>query len=168
MAASSFRGTHEPKLDAKGRLSIPSEFRRVLASGMDGEDGAPMLVLVHPPRMAGRIQAFSLTGMAAKEAEIAAMPAGMPRTLATMHYTQNSTTLTLDETGRIVLPKALRERIGLPSGGTVRMLGQLERFEIWSADRHEAERAAELSALMDALPEAFDMDELIQNPGMLG
>ena len=41
---SQFLGTHQNRLDAKGRVSIPAQFRTVLRAGTNGEAGTSLVL----------------------------------------------------------------------------------------------------------------------------
>ena len=61
---------------------------------------------------------------------------------------------TVDETGRLVLPQKLREKIGLE--GEAFFIAAGDTFQIWKPETYEAEELAKTEEWLDDLPEDFD------------
>jgi len=111
-----FRGESVQKLDAKGRVSIPAAFRRVIELGdPDWTEGLPaQFVLVYGDQRRPFIEGFTMESMEAVDAKIAAMPRGSrERRLLERMFSGQSMQLSVDDTGRIVLPPKLREKLNL-------------------------------------------------------
>lgn len=130
-----FSSSATNKVDDKGRVSIPAPFRKVL----QGEDSR-VLFLMPELRGAPCIVGFgeshfenlanSLTQMNPFSEEYDALAdavAGQARQLP------------LDETGRIVLPKDLKDLAGID--GQAYFVGKINTFQIWSPEVYEAGRA---------------------------
>lgn len=122
-----FTGTHDHKLDAKGRVSMPTEFRRVLETV--GSTGALYIVpQMDDPRAhaAFTVDAYDKLIQRHNEAEydddleMLEMEAILIGSAAQVQ---------VDDAGRIVLNQDLRERIGLSN--QVRFVGLASNFEIW-------------------------------------
>lgn len=81
MADTTFRGEHQNKVDAKGRVSIPVDFRRVLEAGdPDWTPGqAPNLVVVYGGKSQQYLECYTLESMAEVDRKIKAMPRGTKR-----------------------------------------------------------------------------------------
>lgn len=138
--ATSFRGEHLNKVDTKGRMSIPAPFRRVLeACDPDWKSGdAPRLLVVYGGESRSFLECFSVEAMDSVERKIAKLPRGSKKRKALQRlYMTQSIETTIDETGRLVLPKNLREKIGLESG--VMCAGNGDTFEIWKPETYDEE-----------------------------
>ncbi|SLN26295.1 cell division protein MraZ [Pseudoruegeria aquimaris] len=135
-------------------MSIPAPFRRVLeACDPEWKSGdAPRLIVVYGDKRRKFLECFSVEAMDSVERKIAKLPRGSKKRKALQRlYLTQSIETTIDETGRLVLPKALREKIGLESG--VMCAGNGDTFEIWNPDTYEEEIYAGLEE-----DEDFDPD----------
>ena len=150
--ALSFRGEFTQRVDGKGRMSIPADFRRVLEHGDSRypENPLPRVVVLYGPHLKNFLQAYTIEAMAEIEAQIDALPRGSrERRIASKNILGRSWETEVEKDGRIVLPKARRDQIGLE--GEAHMIAMGDHFEIWNAatfDRVEAEA--------DDLPDDFD------------
>ena len=139
----SFRGEFDQKVDGKGRMSIPSDFRAVLADGDPRcpEIPLPRMVVLHGPHIKGCLHVYKIEAMAEIEAGIKRLPRGSTeRTKAARKILGKSWETEVDKDGRIVLPQRLRQQIGLGSLATMTAMG--DYFELWDAEtyaRFEAE-----------------------------
>jgi MraZ protein len=144
-----FVGTHQNRLDAKGRVSIPAPFRNLLKNG----DGIAALVLrpshKHaciegwPPEMFEALSAplQKLDMFSEEQDDLAA-------TLFADAYPVES-----DKEGRIVLPDLLKQHAGLTE--TVVFMGLGRTFQIWepaAAERRRAEARERVRARGLTLP----------------
>ncbi len=129
-----FLSTVTNSLDAKGRVSVPADFRAVVeGSGFEG-------VIVWPSFDGAYLEGGGLALFEAYQ-----------RSLDTMDYYDEgrialqqaifgaSRRLPFDGGGRVSLPKDIHEYAGL--NGKVRFVGLGRRFEIWSPAAHDARRA---------------------------
>ncbi|MEM6479225.1 MAG: cell division/cell wall cluster transcriptional repressor MraZ, partial [Pseudomonadota bacterium] len=113
-----FRGESHHKVDAKGRVSIPASYRRVIEAGdPDWTDGlAPRFVIVYGGATRNHLEGFPVRAMEEVDDKIAKFPRGSARRKAMERlYSAQSVEAEVDATGRIVLPAKLRELIGLTS-----------------------------------------------------
>lgn len=137
-----FRGQFHQKVDAKGRVSIPALFRRVVeACDPDWTDGLrPNLVIHFGPRTQNFLSGFTIEAMDDIDRRIDAMPRGTPerKVLERTVHSQSQPTQ-LDDDGRIVLPQRLRERLELT--GEVLFVGVGDSFQIWKPEAYDAEEA---------------------------
>ena len=144
-----FVGTHQNRLDAKGRVSIPAPFRNLLKNS----DGIAALVLrpshKHPciegwpPAMfealAAPLQTFDL--FSEEQEDLAAA------LYADAHQMES------DKEGRITLPESLKEHAGLTEGVVFMGLGRT--FQIWepaAAERRRVEARERVRARGLTLP----------------
>jgi MraZ protein len=129
-----FTGTHEHKIDGKGRVSLPTEFRRVLDAV--GSTGALYIVpQLYDPRalVVFTIEAFDrlVERHAATDYEDPVEQENMEITLMS-----ESRQVQVDDNGRLVLAQDLREMINLD--GEVCFAGAPSSFEIWEPGARRA------------------------------
>ena len=163
MTSASFRGEERHKVDAKGRVSIPADFRRVLQAGDPNciGDQNPEMIMVYGPHLKGHLKCYTVEAANEVDAEIQAMPIGdSDRELLEYCFSGHSKRYVIDDTGRIVLTQKHREHIGLD--GTAYFIATGTTFEIWDAERYETSRGAALRARLDALPEGFNVMSLLR------
>ncbi|EKE45331.1 MraZ, putative [Oceaniovalibus guishaninsula JLT2003] len=158
-----FIGEHENKIDAKGRLSIPADFRREL------EDGDPKwepgknasMLLVYGDHRRSHVEVMKITDMRDVYTKITRMPRGsIKRRDMERLYFQQALTATVDETGRIVLSARVRDKLGLD--GTAMVVGNGSTFEIWKPETYAAN---DLSNLRDEDGYDPDLDPSVYLPG---
>ncbi len=147
-----FRGEFHNKVDSKGRVSIPASFRRVIEDGDDewNPGQQPRMILVYGGATRSYIEGFPITAMDEVDDKISKFPRGSAKRKAMERlYSAQSLEVALDETGRIVLPAKLREKIGLD--GMAAFVSSGDTFEIWKPEAYDAS--------IDALDEdGFDPD----------
>ncbi len=151
-----FRGESTHKVDAKGRVSIPASFRRVLEQGdPDWDKGLnPNLVIVYGGKRRKYLECFTMEAIEEVDAQIARLKRGTrERRILERLFQGQSFPTNVDETGRLVLPAKLREKIGLD--GKAFFIGTGDTFQIWSPQAYE-EESARLDDWLDQQPEDFD------------
>lgn len=154
-----FRGESTQKVDNKGRVSIPASFRRVLAAGdPDWSDGHPAnLVIVYGDHRRSYLECYTIEAIEEVDDKIAAMPRGSAaRRYLEKMFNGMSLETSVDTTGRLVLPKKLRDKIGLDNDSEAYFIGSGDTFQIWKAETFGAEEMASEDALLEALPEGAD------------
>ena len=123
-------GTHQTRVDAKGRMSVPAPFRATLRAG--STDGAASLVL-RPSHTYACIDAWPA-------AEFDALAARVDE-LDTFSADQDDLTTTLyadawpvepDKEGRIIVPDSLVQHAGLTQ--SVIFMGLGRWFQIWEPE----------------------------------
>jgi len=148
-----FRGESQHKVDAKGRVSIPASFRRVLEAGdpnwKSGEN--PELVIVYGDQTRNFLECYTMEAIDEVDEKIDAMPRGSlgRRVLQRLYHGQSFPT-TVDETGRLVLPAKLRNKIDLE--GEAFFFASGDTFQIWKPETYQTEE----EKLTEKLPEDFD------------
>jgi MraZ protein len=137
-----FFGTHQNRLDAKGRVSIPASFRAKLRNG--SEEGVASLVL-SPSHKFPCIEAWPEPVF-----EALAEPLGRLDMFSddqddfiTALYA-DATRVEADKEGRIVLPESLVQFAGLTD--MVMFMGRGRTFQIWEPAASEQRRAEARSA----------------------
>jgi MraZ protein len=129
-----FMGTHQNRLDAKGRVSIPAPFRGALRS----ESGSVALVL-RPSHKHPCIEGWppSVFEALATRLERIDLFSEEHDALATVLYA-DAYPLEADKEGRIVLPEPLSAYAGLTD--TVVFMGLGRTFQIWEPGAAERQR----------------------------
>ena len=150
-----FRGESRNKVDSKGRMSIPAKFRRVLEAGdpewKSGEN--PNLVIVYGGKTREFLECFTVEAMDDVVSRIMKMPRGSKKRLALSKlYLTQSLEVSVDETGRLVLPKEQRDNIGFDSMAF--FAGKCDTFEIWNPETYDATLEGALEADDDFDPDA--------------
>ncbi len=156
-----FRGESTHKVDAKGRVSIPALFRRVLQAGdPDWREGLnPNLVIVYGDHRRKYLECYTIEAIDEVDEQIAALPRGSrERKLLEKLFNGQSFPTNVDETGRLVLPAKLREKIGLDKEAFFIATG--DTFQIWNPEAFEEENAR-LEEWLDEQPEDFDVLSLL-------
>lgn len=155
--ARKFRGESNHKVDAKGRVSIPALFRRVIEAGdpnwTSGDN--PELVIVYGDERRKFLECYTMDAIDEVDAQIAALPRGSAgRKFLQQMFNGQSFPTTVDETGRLVLPAKLRKKIELNKEAFFIAAG--DTFQIWKPETYdEVERAQTDSWLADQ-PDDFD------------
>jgi len=120
-----FSGVYQHQIDAKGRTSLPSSFRDVLAGR--GDDKIFVTVDLFEPCL----QAYAPADWLALTDKIAAMPQLAEKTRALVRLMiAPAHECTFDKLGRILLPPQLREHAGLTEHAV--WAGSVKRIEIWT------------------------------------
>jgi MraZ protein len=122
-----FRGSASARIDDKGRLKVPTDFRRYIEERYGTEVFITSVLgdsaLIYP-----------LPVWEEKEARLQALPSSDPvkaRFLERVsYYGQQSE---LDAQGRVVLPQILRDSAGME--GDVVVSARLDHLVVWNADR---------------------------------
>ncbi|MFD1343746.1 division/cell wall cluster transcriptional repressor MraZ [Litorisediminicola beolgyonensis] len=157
-----FRGESRHKVDGKGRVSIPASFRRVLEAGdpawVDGK--TPDFVIVYGDSRRKFLECYTINAIEEVDEKIEALPRGSrERKMLERLFSGQSLDTSVDDTGRIVLPAKLREKIGLSSGDEAFFIASGDTFQIWNPETYETEEAAATEEWLDELDE--DVDPLI-------
>lgn len=161
-----FRGESHHKVDAKGRVSIPALFRRVLEAGdPDWTDGLrPQLVIVYGDHRRKYLECYTVEAIDEVDDQIADMPRGsMERRMLERLMHGQSYPTEVDGDGRLVLPQKLRDKIGLEKEAFFIASG--DTFQIWKPDTYQSEELAKTEAWLDDLPEDFDPLSLLDRAG---
>ncbi len=162
-----FRGESHHKVDGKGRVSIPASFRRVLEAGdPNWTDGlSPEFVIVYGDHRRKYLECYTMDAIEEVDDKIAALPRGsIERKMLERLFNGQSMPTSVDETGRIVLPAKLREKIGI--GNEAFFIASGDTFQIWTPATYEAEEQARTEEWLDDLPDDFDPLILLdQKPG---
>jgi MraZ protein len=129
-------GEHEHSLDDKNRLTLPARVR---------EDLGDQVVVTRG--IDNCLDVFARDRFEQRAARISGLDSlsSASRTMQ-RHFFANATAVDVDKQGRIVIPAALLERVGI--GRDVTVTGVHDHLEIWDRatwrdQRHEVEGSAE-------------------------
>lgn len=162
--ARTFRGESVHKVDGKGRVSIPAAFRRVLEENdPDWTEGLnPNLVIVYGDRRRAYLEGFHMAAIAEVDEKIAALPRGSKnRRLLEKLFNGQSISTQVDETGRLVLPQKLRDKVGI--GAEAFFIATGDTFQVWEPAAYAAHEA-EMESWYDEFDEDFDPLVLLDQP----
>jgi MraZ protein len=144
-----FIGTHQNKLDAKGRVSVPAPFRSVLKKmSRAGEGAAAASLVLRPSHQYACIEGWTEFGF-----EALSTPLENLNQFSAEHddfvlaLFADACAMETDKEGRILLPPELVEHAGLTD--TVSFIGTNRTFQIWEPAAG-ARRVAEAKAAVRA------------------
>lgn len=133
-----FRGTTAVNLDSKGRLAIPTRYRAEILAENRGQMvctidlNQPCLLL------------FTLAEWEKVEQKLLALPNGNPKHRSIQRMLiGNALECELDGNGRILLSSHLRQHAKLEK--SLMLVGQLNKFEIWSESAWQAQMAQDMA-----------------------
>src|ERR687891_2589548 len=130
------------KVDQKGRVSVPAQFRRKLE--VDDPDCAqglnPNVVLIYGLYGGRCLEGYSVLTFGELNDSISRMPRfSEDRKILERIINTKSLFTQLDENGRFVLPARLREQVGI--GDEAYFAGMGDRFQVWAPDAFAADEA---------------------------
>jgi len=129
---STFLGKYEVKADAKGRIFIPSGYRKLLPDGfrervvMRHDTRSKCLIVYPEPVWVKKTEELKsrLDEWNPEDEEII------------RQFTANAEWLDIDAQGRVLISKKKLESIGI-SNSEVLFVGEMDKFSIWSPGRYE-------------------------------
>ncbi len=121
-----FRGSASAKIDAKGRLKVPTDFRRTLEDAY----GTEVFITSVTGESAKLYPLPVWEGIERKLAEVPSSDRAKQRFLERVnHFGQQ---LKLDAQGRVLIPQILREHAEIL--GEVVVSGRIDQLEIWNRE----------------------------------
>ncbi|NBT30886.1 MAG: cell division/cell wall cluster transcriptional repressor MraZ [Rhodobacteraceae bacterium] len=153
-----FTGEAYQKVDAKGRMSIPAPYRRVLETG-DPEWTAgrtPKMQVIYGAHLKDALHAYTVEEYDRIVAQINAMPRG-DKNRAKLNYLMvtQSATLDVDKDGRIIMPLYMRQKLGIEDG-EIYFRGMGDHFEMWKSETFKVEVVDEITEWLREQEEGFD------------
>ena len=129
-----FVGTHQGRLDGKGRISIPSQFRALLKAGSTDPSAPSTPLMMNPSNGEACIEVRSETAFNDFTAGIYELDhLSERRNDLELTYFALSVHLKIDDEGRVVIPPKLREEVGLTEKSDIAFVGRGNYFQIWDA-----------------------------------
>lgn len=136
-AVPAFLGTHQPRMDDKGRLFLPAKFRDDLAGGLVITRGQERCLYVFPTaefaRLYAQLRETPVTMKAARDYQRVLL-SGASREVP-------------DKQGRVTVPPPLRDYAGLTRDCVV--IGAGSRVEVWDATAWASYLADQETAFAD-------------------
>ena len=121
-----FRGSSPAKIDTKGRLKVPTEFRRIL----EERHGPEVFITSVLGRSASLYPLEAWERIEQKLADVPSSNRSKQRFLERVnHFGQQ---LRLDAQGRVVIPQILRDHAEIL--GDVVVSGRIEHLEVWNRE----------------------------------
>jgi MraZ protein len=152
-------------VDAKGRVSIPASFRRVIeACDPHYQPGSrPNIVIVYGGADRNFLEVYTMEAIEEIDTQIDLMQRGSVERaeIEELMYGQ-SHEANIDDDGRLVLPQKLREKIGLDKEAFFVSSGT--SFKIWDPAVYEAEQAEVAAARATVRPKGYDPLVNLPNP----
>lgn len=130
-----FQGASSLSLDAKGRLSVPTRHRDVLAATAAGQ----LTITRHPH---GCLMVFPRPAWEQFRERIAAMP--LKDQWLKRLFLGNAMDVEMDATGRVLVSPELRAAAHIDREAL--LLGMGSHFELWDKATHDAKEEEALSA----------------------
>ena len=124
-------GEYFHSLDGKGRVVLPSSFRRELEDGCVVTKGQDGQLVIYP------VETFRT--LAADVASAA--PSRDSRRFARTVF-GGADNQDMDKTGRVLVKPDLRQFAGLETGTEIAVVGVFDHVELWEKDRYLEDRAA--------------------------
>ena len=138
-----FLGTHQPRLDDKGRMFLPAKFRDKLAGGLVITRGQERCLYVFPMdefvKITQRFQEAPTSSKAARD--------------YMRVFLSGASDEIPDKQGRVTVPAALRQYAGLERECTV--IGTGSRVEVWDTAAWEEYLASTEQAFADQSEEVI-------------
>ncbi|WP_373356637.1 division/cell wall cluster transcriptional repressor MraZ [Pseudoroseicyclus sp. CXY001] len=162
---STFTGQIEQKLDGKGRLSIPAAYRAVLEQNdAKWEQGKPArLAVQHSRDLKGYLKVWTMDRITEIREGIEKMPEGPHKKGLAYLYSVETTDVSLDKDGRMVLPQRMRDKLDVEGEAPLALLGYGRYFEIWR-DEATTSREDEVTSWLDSIPDGVDPLSFIDSP----
>jgi len=124
-----FRGRYNHQVDLKGRLSIPSRFRELLALNYDER-----VIITNFDQC---LWAYPVAEWQELEKKVGQLPQFLEEVKALQRvFISAAVECPIDRQGRILIPPTLREYAGLLRDVVV--VGMTRRFEVWAKERWDA------------------------------
>lgn len=130
-----FLGTHQNRLDAKGRVSVPASFRAALKNGTES-----VALILRPSHKHPCVEAWPEPLFAQLETQMQGLDlfSETHDDMASALYS-DACRIEADKEGRIVLPESMAAHAGLADAVVFMGLGRI--FQIWEPEAAERRRA---------------------------
>jgi MraZ protein len=139
-----FSGTYRTRLEANGRLVLPSALRSPLVAAASAH------VM---PRRSERLFLFTPQSFEVMvDSVVTQQGAGVVDPEVRQRFFKAAPKVSVDKQARLVIPPELRTLIGIEGEADVVLAGAIERIEIWPArrfDEIESEKMHDLDLLLD-------------------
>ena len=137
-AAEVFLGEYFHSLDEKGRVVMPSGFRRRLEDGCVITKGQDRQLII-----------YAADDFEEKAAEVLERPQDKSGRQFSRAMFAGADLQKPDKSGRVIVKPELRRFSGLETGSEVAVIGLFDHIEIWDKERHLTEMASADEAYLD-------------------
>ena len=141
-----FLGKIEAKVDAKGRVFVPSVFRKVFSE----EDRERVVVRMEADEKYLVVYPESVWNKQVLDLQSKLNEWDSEDQMLLMQFVGDAEILDFDSQGRVLLPKRLQVRLG--GGSELVFVGMVDRIALWSKEMYEAQ-----FAMKDKLSERLKM-----------
>ncbi len=150
-----FRGVNTLNLDVKGRLAIPTRYREGLLRQSEGR----LVVTINDTSSERCLWVYPLDEWEEIERKLVRLPSLDAHTRRLKRILiGHATDCEIDASGRVLLPAPLREYAELKKH--VVLIGQGNKFEIWSEDLWDTHREQWLSQTVEDGPLSVELESL--------
>ncbi|MDD9855439.1 MAG: division/cell wall cluster transcriptional repressor MraZ, partial [Gammaproteobacteria bacterium] len=140
------------QLDAKGRLAIPSRYREALAARSGGQLVTTVSFSVGKERDDRSLWMYPRDAWKRVAKKVAALPDfDANHRVFKRFFIGYASDMEMDRSGRVLLPALLRDFAAIGKG--VCLIGQSNKFELWSEEKWRARHDQWLA-------DAIDMDKI--------
>ena len=122
-----FVGQYQHTLDDKGRVSIPSRFKKYIEDSGSGTDSAQLILSIGSEKCVEALTLSAWERMKAVYEQQQTLDTGVRENIRMR--TMNTFQVNVDKSGRIIIPETLKKLAGI--GKSVVFVGVVDRFEIW-------------------------------------
>jgi MraZ protein len=130
-----YNGVFTHGVDPKRRLQIPARWRPTKA-------GIELTIVVWPTSNGACLRVLPPEGMADLKKTIDDMPNSDPKKVVLKRFIgSQSAQVVLDAVGRVCIPDDMAKLAAITTEAV--LVGSLDRFEIWSPDRHQKVQATD-------------------------
>ncbi len=138
-----FRGSFEHTVDSKGRVSVPSKFREIIADRYEGK----LVLAMDYDRC---LTVYPLEEWEKLEEKIRNLPTMKKEVRDFMRFLLASATeCELDKQGRVLITPAHRQHAGITK--SVTLVGIIDKIEIWDSKAWEARNTQNGDKIGEAL-----------------
>jgi MraZ protein len=135
-------GTHDRRVDEKGRLALPALYREYFQERCYVTRGRKKCLDVIATEQFERVAADMLEGV--KRGEVTETQL--------MAVAASAVLTTIDKQGRVLIDEKLRQYAGLSTDQSVVVSGRLDRLQIWAPERFAVIDATSADDLSDDAP----------------
>jgi len=137
-----FRGINSINIDAKGRMAVPKRYRDAISEASDNQLVAT--IDLHSPCLL----IYTLDEWEIIERKLMSLPNVNPQArLYQRLLIGQACEMEMDSQGRVLLPSQLREHAKLDKPAI--LLGQGNKFELWSQEAWDASRPEMLDSVLN-------------------
>ena len=141
-----FIGTHFQTVDPKGRVALPSKFKRLLGP----DDQGTMVLTLGKERC---LLLYPLSEWTALAEALDALPRNPAKRDAIRSISDHTTELEIDSHGRLTIPREFLDKAGIERD--VAIVGSLRYVEVWGRSEFERGREARRMAAGEILDQLF-------------